>query len=90
MSKNRIVNLLINYADENTIGYRTTNSTKVQISTLSGYPTGKTIVGAIAYPSLSTEDSYGAIFWVDGGGYLKGASKTARTAMKVDILVLYF
>ena len=74
-----IVNLetqvTITHADSNTIGYRTTEQTKVNISNLQGYPTGKTILCAIPH----TLNIYGEILWVDADGYLRGASACSET-----------
>lgn len=78
--------ITINYEDGMTIGHRTTDSTKVVIRYISGYPTGKTILGAVAYP---TTDIYGAILWVDSSGALRGVSKVAVTDYAVTILVFY-
>ena len=82
---NLSTNLSIDYADAETIGYRTTESTKVDIRNLQGFPTGKTIV--CAYPR-GYDDIYGAYLWVDNSLYLRGTSKTSRT-ISVTITVFY-
>ena len=77
-------NLTINYADAASIGYRTTEATKIDVTGLTGYPTGKTVLGCLAWGN----DIYGSIIWVDNSNYLRGASKTSAT-IAVNIIVLY-
>lgn len=76
--------LEINYADSNTIGYRTTETTKVDITSLQGYPTGKTYIGS----SAKAVDIYGATVYVDSDKYLRGVRKISGT-VQVSIYVFY-
>lgn len=82
---NLSTSLTIDHADSATIGYRTTEATKVDIRTLSGFPTGKTIV--CAYPH-GYDDIYGRVLWVDNSLYLRGVSKDSAT-VSVTITVFY-
>ena len=75
----------VTYADTSTIGYRTTEQTKVNITTLPGYPTGKTVVATIAYGT----ESYGDIAFVDNSNYLRMASKTSGTK-GAKVVVMYY
>jgi len=78
--------ITINYADSDSIGYRTTETTKIQLSSLQGYPTGKTIVDAIVTAKSNIQ---GVLLWLDTNGYIRGASKTSLTNEPISISVLY-
>lgn len=82
---NLSTNLTIDHADSATIGYRTTDSTKVALSSLQGFPTGKTVV--CAYPH-AYDDIYGRVLWVDNSLNLRGVSKYSCT-ISVTITVFY-
>lgn len=77
--------LEMSYADTSSLGYRTTETTKVDISTLSGFPTGKTYVGAVA----QAMDIYGSVVYIDASKYLRGARKISGT-VDVRIYVFYY
>ena len=77
--------LEMSYADTSSLGYRTTETTKVDISALSGYPTGKTYVGAVA----QAMDIYGSVVYIDASKYLRGARKISGT-VDVRIYVFYY
>ena len=77
-------NLTIDYQDGSTIGYRTTEQTKVDITQLTGFPAGKTIVATIA----KCADYRGAEVFVDGSNYLRGVMKVSAT-VGVTIYVFY-
>ena len=63
------------YGDGSTIGYRTTNSDVIDITTMSGYPTGKNILGySIEYANMGAI-GYLAIVNVMNG-QISGNSKT--------------
>ena len=75
----------VTYYDTSTIGYRTTETTKVDVTSLSGYPTGKTVVAMIAYGTII----FGDIAFVDNSNYLRMASKTSGTK-GAKVVVLYY
>ena len=56
-----------NTADANTIGYRNTDGNKVNLTTRTGYPTGKTIIAYVIEKACITGNSnQGAIAVIDG------------------------
>ena len=75
--------LTIDYADSSTIGYRTTELTKVNITTLPGYPTGKTITAVVA----KCTDYRGAEVFVNENNDLRGVMKVSAT---VDVTIYVF
>ena len=56
-----------NTADASTIGYRNTDGNKVNLTTRTGYPTGKTIIAYVIEKACVTGNSnQGAIAVIDG------------------------
>lgn len=78
-------NVEVSYQDTSTIGYRTTEQTKVAVSNLSGYPTGHTIVGMIAYATYV----YGGEAFVDDSGYIRACTKASTSSLPVKVLCFY-
>ena len=75
----------VTYSDPSTIGYRTTETTKVDVTSLAGYPMGKTVVATLAYGT----EIYGDIAFVDNANYLRMASKTSGTK-GAKVVVMYY
>lgn len=78
------------YTDSSTIGYRTTNNDRVQVSTMTGYPTGKTILGYIfEYAYVGNVGEYYKIALVNlNGGYVYANSKVSGT-VRFGLRVIY-
>lgn len=78
------------YADSSTIGYRTTNTDRVQVSTMTGYPTGKTILGYIfEYAYVGSVGEYYKIALVNlNDGYVSANSKVSGT-VRFGLRVIY-
>jgi len=75
----------VSFQDTSTIGYRTTEQTKVAISSLNGYPTGHTIVATIAYATYL----YGGEAFVDDSGYIRACTKASTSSLPVKVLCFY-
>lgn len=75
----------ISYQDANSIGYRNTVANAVDITTIQGYPTGKTIIGAIP---VGNEAIISATFAIVNGTELHATSKISGTR-SCTIYVLY-
>ena len=75
----------VSFQDTSTIGYRTTEQTKVAVSSLSGYPTGRTIVGMVAQVTYL----YGGEAFVDDSGYIRAYTKASTSSLPVKVLCFY-
>lgn len=75
----------VSFQDTSTIGYRTTEQTKVAVSSLTGYPTGHTIVGMIAQATYL----YGGEAFVDGSGFIRACTKASTSSLPVKVLCFY-
>lgn len=75
----------VSFQDTATIGYRTTEATKVAVSSLSGYPTGHTIVGMIAQATYL----YGGEAFVDDSGFIRACTKASTSSLPVKVLCFY-
>lgn len=75
----------VSFQDTSSIGYRTTEQTKVAVSSLSGYPTGRTIVGMIAQATYL----YGGEAFVDDSGYIRACTKASTANLPVKVLCFY-
>lgn len=78
------------YTDSSTIGYRTTNNDRVQVSSMTGYPTGKTILGYIfEYAYVGNVGEYYKIALVNlNEGYVYANSKVSGT-VRFGLRVIY-
>lgn len=76
----------VSFQDTSTIGYRTTEKTKVAVSSLNGYPTGHTIVAMIACATYL----YGSgEAFVDDNGYIRAYTKASTSSLPVKVLCFY-
>ena len=71
----------------NSIGYRTTEQTKILVTSLEGYPTNKTILANI----IQCEDAdggYSYTIYIDRDNYIRATSKISST-VRFKLIVLY-
>lgn len=79
------ISVTIDYQDNATIGYRTTEQTKVDLRTKSGFPTGHNILGGTI---AANNDLYGSVAWIDGNYCVRAVSKESKT-ISVTALIFY-